>query len=103
MLNRSIRPRLAATIAFFSWLVWHRRKKRAELFYLITLMAPTAKATQHTSFRSRQRARSKNFRKAYEAIVCYECKTTRKTRPLWQLSLMFAGVTILLCVIARWA
>jgi len=52
-----------ATIAFFSWLVWHRRKKRAELSYLITLMAPAADAP-YTSFRSRQRARSKNFRKA---------------------------------------
>lgn len=30
--------------------------------------------------------------------MCRECKA----RPLWQLSLMFAVITILLCAIARW-
>jgi hypothetical protein len=53
-----------ATLAFFGWLVWHRRKKRAELAYLLTLIAPPADATPRTFFRSGQRIRSKKFRKA---------------------------------------
>jgi hypothetical protein len=58
-----------ATFAFFSWLVWHRRKKRAELSYLVTLIAPPAEATPHTSFRTPQRARGKNFGKA-RSLLC---------------------------------
>ena len=53
-----------ATIAFFGWLVWHRRKKRAELAYLLALIAATPDETPHAPFRFRGRARSKSFRKA---------------------------------------